>query len=80
MLRISNVDDQRFINALKNHLSGKVTPLRTSFRENAVESGALIETDANVSPSGESILSADDLNKIAKLINGEPVNEDYAVR
>lgn len=77
LLRISNVDEEQFINALKNQLSGKVTPLRPSFRESAVDSGARIEPEASVSPSGESILNADDLNEIAQLINGEPVNDDY---
>lgn len=48
MLRFSNVDEERFINALKNHLSEKVTPLRTSFRENAVEPVARIEPEAAV--------------------------------
>lgn len=46
MLGFSNVDEDRFINALKNYLSEKVTPLRTSFRENVVEPGARIEPEA----------------------------------
>ena len=78
LLRISNADEERFINALKNHFSGKITPLRPAFRANAVESGARIQPEATVSPSGENILDADDLNEIAQLINGEPVNDDYA--
>ena len=28
LLRISTADEEQFINALKNHLSGKVAPLR----------------------------------------------------
>lgn len=78
LLRISTADEERFINALENHLSGKVTPLRPSSREAAVDTGFRIEPEATVSPSGESILNADDLNEIAQLINGEPINDDYA--
>jgi hypothetical protein len=78
LLRISTADEEQFINAFKNHLSGKVTPLRPSFRKNAIESGARIEIEATVSPLGENILNAGDLNEIAQLINGEPVNDDYA--
>ena len=78
LLRVSIVDEERFINALKNHLSGKVTPLRPSFRESAIEIAARIEPEATVSPSGESILNAEDLNEIAQLINGEPINDAYA--
>lgn len=78
LLRISVADEERFISALKNHLSGKVTPLRSSFKEGAVESSRGIEPEATVSPSGESIIDADDLNEIAQLINGEPISDDYA--
>lgn len=78
LLRIPIADEERFINALKNHLSGKVTPLRSSFKESAIDSGIRIELEATVSHSGKSILDADDLKEIAQLINGEPVNDDYA--
>lgn len=78
LLRIPTAAEERFINALKNHLSGKVTSLLPTLRESAVESGIRIAPEASVSPSGESILNADDLNEIAQLINGEPVNDDYA--
>lgn len=78
LLRISTADEEQFINALKNHLSGKVAPLRPSFRKNAIESSARIEPEATVSPSGKNILNADDLNEIAQLINGELINDDYA--
>ena len=78
LLRISTADEEQFINALKNHLSGKVAPLRPSFRKNAIESRVRIEPEATVSPSEKNILNADDLNEIAQLINGELINDDYA--
>ncbi|PCI81902.1 MAG: hypothetical protein COB20_01185 [SAR86 cluster bacterium] len=78
LLRVSIADEERFINELKDHLSAKLEPLLSSNADRGAESGARIESEATVSPSGESILNADDLNEIAQLINGEPVNDDYA--
>lgn len=78
LLRISIDDEEQFINALKNHLSGKVTSLRASFQESSIVPGIRIEPEATVSPSGESILNADDLHEIAQIISGEPVNDDHA--
>ena len=78
LLRISIDDEEQFINALNNHLSGKVTPLRASFQESSSMPGIRIEPEATVSPSGESILNADDLHELAQIISGEPANNDYA--
>jgi hypothetical protein len=80
LLRVSLADEERFINELKDHLSAKVEPLHSSNADadRDAEPGIRIGPEATVSPSGESILNADDLNEIAQLINGEPVNDDYA--
>lgn len=78
LLRISNADEESFIHALKDHLDSKLTPSKTASQEDKTESSARIQPEATVSPSGASILDADDLNEIAQLINGEPVNDDYA--
>lgn len=78
LLRVSVADEERFINELKAHLATNVEPLLPVNAEKDVQPGARIEPEATVSPSGENILDADDLNEIAQLINGEPVNDDYA--
>ena len=78
LLRISVADEQRFINALKDYLSTKVDSLLSANPSGDAESGLRIEPEATVSPSGENILNSDDLNEIARLIDGEPVDEEYA--
>lgn len=74
LLRMPTTDEEQFINALKNHLSGKVTPLRPS-NESSMVSGISIQPEATVSPSGESILNVDDLNEIVQIISGESIND-----
>jgi Protein of unknown function (DUF1631) len=78
LLRVSNFEEERFIAELKEHFSSKAKPAIVSEDDLAGESATPIEPEATVSPSGEDILDADDLNEIAQLINGEPVNDDYA--
>ncbi len=78
LLRIPVAEEERFVNALKGHLAAKLKPLSPSTQDGATESNARIVPEATVSPSGESILDANDLNEIAALINGEPVSGDYA--
>lgn len=78
LLRISIAEEQRFIEALKGHLSAIRTSVSASDSRIETDESAPIEAEATVSPSGQSILDTDDLNEIAQLINGEPVNEDYA--
>ena len=78
LLRVSVADEDRFIDELKGHLSAKAEPLLPAGADRGAESSVRIEPEATVSPSGENILDADDLNEIAQLINGEPLNDDYA--
>lgn len=78
LLRISGTDEAGFVDALKEHFAAKPVTSRTAIANGAAELSPRIEPEATVSPSGASILDADDLNEIAQLINGEPVNDDYA--
>ncbi len=78
LLRVSVAEEERFITELKDHLSGRAKSLLPTNAGRDTELGPRIAPEATVSPSGASILDADDLNEIAQLINGEPVNDEYA--
>jgi len=78
LLRISVADEERFISALKNHLAAGAESSAPRNTQGGMDAVTPIEPEATVSPSGENILDADDLNEIARLINGEPINDDYA--
>ncbi|MEX0963652.1 MAG: DUF1631 family protein [Pseudohongiellaceae bacterium] len=78
LLRLSIADEERFISALKIHLSESGETASSRSKGANTGSHSPIEPEATVSPSGENILDADDLNEIAKLINGEAINDDYA--
>ncbi len=78
LLRLSVADEERFIGLLKDHLSAESKA--SAYRKNAtnIETASSIESEATVSPSGANILDASDLNEIAQLISGEPINDDIS--
>ena len=66
------------MSCLKEYFSARLPGAKPKSNDAEVEFSVPIEPEATLSPSGESILDADDLNEIAQLISGEPVNDDYA--
>ena len=78
LLRMSATDAEQFVSSLKEYLSARLSGAKPDSNDVEVEFIIPIESEATLSPSGESILNADDLNEIAQLISGELVNDDYA--
>lgn len=78
LLRLSVAEEERFVNTLKSHLAAGAESTAPRNTVSGKDATSPIEPEATVSPSGENILNADDLNEIARLINGEPINDDYA--
>ena len=78
LLRTSTTDAKQFVSSLKEYFSARLPGAKPKSNDAEVEFSVPIEPEATLSPSGESILDADDLNEIAQLISGEPVNDDYA--
>ncbi len=74
LLRIAPALLEDFITALGNFFLD--TYRAGSDNESGAECDIPIEPEATVSPSGASILDAEDLDEIAQLINGEPIGRD----